>query len=143
MSHVIRSALAIFSLMMLSPVNASEHAKDDVTTISAARLNEDAAAYDGQTVFVTGYLHTAGHRWEFAVTDHRKYRDAECLNIGISDSLSAHRAQFDKRRVTLKGVFYKGDWANSWCFCDNGNGVVTDEQYLKTRYSRIIATGSH
>lgn len=142
MSHAIRNALAIFSVTLLSPVNASEHPEDGVTTISAAHLNEAAAAYDGRTVFVTGYLHTAGHRWEFAVTDHRKYRDAECLNIGISDSLSAHRTQFDKRRVTLKGVFYKGDWANSWCFCDNGNGVVIDEEYLKAHYSRIVSTGS-
>jgi hypothetical protein len=120
--------------LALSACAGSGHFDRGMTAGSAGALNAGAETNNGRVVYVTGYLHTGGHPWEFGISDHRRTRDAECLNLDAPDFLTAHRKQFDGKRVTLKGEFRHGDWAGAWAGCDNGNGLIIDETDLRARY---------
>ncbi|CAN5342769.1 hypothetical protein BH10PSE14_BH10PSE14_44950 [soil metagenome] len=131
--------ISSFSIItILSACSSYEYKDAGILPVSARALNANSGYYNGKPIYVSGYLNTVGNHWEFGITDRRHYRDVECLNIDDSDFLAAHRKQFDRKHVTLRGVFREGAWAGAWAACDNGNGIEIDEADLKARYGAFV-----
>lgn len=126
------------TLLIFSGCSVYDQNHKKIVPISARTLNGNSSYYDGKSIYVSGYLKTAGHPWEFGITDRLHYRDVECLNIDDNHFIAAHRKQFHRKHVTLKGVFRAGDWADAWASCENGNGIEIDEADLKARYGAFI-----
>jgi len=104
-----------------------------------SKFNENPEMYDRKVVYITGYLRTSGHWWNFSIGNGLRFRSGKtCLNIADSDTLDEFRENFDQLRVTLKGVYHKGIWASVFDGCENGHGIVLDEAFLRDRYAHLL-----
>jgi len=106
---------------------------------SPSKFNQNPALYDKKVVYITGYLRTGGHWWNFSIGDTDRFRSGKtCLNVAESETLAAFREEFDHMQVTLKGVYHLGSWETVFDGCENGHGMVLDEAFLKKRYGYLL-----
>src|SRR3569623_1175316 len=121
-------------LLLMAGCASSVHVEDKALLGRPSKINASASDYDDKMNYVSGYLNTQGHWWDLSIGDSRRPRDAGCLNLANTDLLSQYRERFRGMHVVLRGVFHKDVWNSGLHGCDNGNGIVIDDDYLKAHY---------
>jgi hypothetical protein len=127
-------------LTLITGCASSVHVEDKSLFGRPSKFNASASRYDGKMTYVAGYLNTRGHWWYFNIGDSLHPRDEGCLNLSNTEFLSQYRERFRDMRVVLRGAFHKDGWNDALHGCDNGNGIVIDEDYFKAHYGRFATT---